>query len=565
VATDGDAPAILIVDDQPRNLDVLEAMLAPMNCVLVRAQSADDALLELLRREFAAIVLDIRMPGMGGIELATLIKQRKRSQHVPILFLTAHLHDEADVLRGYGVGAVDYLSKPVNAEILRSKIGVFVELFRKTRALAQVNETLQYEVTERQRAQEALELANKDLERRVQERTAALTRAHRGVRENEERLRMAMEVARIAAWEWQMASGEMTWATDPEALFGFPRGAFGADHRIFHTLHPDDKARIEDAIAAAIKTGAYDADYRAVRPDGTIVWLTDRGRVVPDVEGQPERMVGITRDVTLEREAERQREILLREAREARDEAERQSLIKDEFLATLSHELRTPMTAILGWLAILQAKQPVRDLDSALAVIDRNARMQAQLIDDLLDMNRLTAGDIRLEIAPVDLAAILETAVRTLQPAADARNVEIVADIDAHVEPVRGDARRLQQVLWNLVQNAIKFTPSGGRVRTRLGQVDGQVVVTVEDNGRGIASAFLPHVFERFRRQDTFVTRDTSGLGLGLSIAKHLVELHGGTIEAFSDGEGRGATFVVRLPQGPRPSSDRPSRAVALS
>ena len=564
MTTDGDAPAILIVDDQPRNLDVLEAMLSPMHCVLVRAQSADDALLELLRREFAAIVLDIRMPGMGGIELATLIKQRKRSQHVPILFLTAHLHDEADVLRGYGVGAVDYLSKPINAEILRSKIGVFVELFRKTRALAEVNEILQREVAERQRAQEDLEVANKDLERRVQERTAALTRAHRGVRENEERLRMAMDVARIAAWEWHMASGQMTWATDPEALFGFPRGAFGADQRIFHTLHPDDKARIEDAIGTAIKTGAYDAEYRAVRPDGTIVWLTDRGRVVPDPDGQPERMVGITRDVTLEREAERQRETLLGEAREARDEAERQSLIKDEFLATLSHELRTPMTAILGWLAILQSKQPVRDLDSALAVIDRNARMQAQLIEDLLDMNRLTAGDIRLEIAPVDLAAILETAVRTLQPAADARNVEIVADIDPRVEPVRGDARRLQQVLWNLVQNAIKFTSSGGRVWTRLGQVDGQVVVTVEDNGRGIASAFLPHVFERFRRQDTFSTRDTSGLGLGLSIAKHLVELHGGTIEAISDGEGRGATFVVRLPRAPRPSSDRPNRAVVL-
>ena len=195
MATDHDAPAILIVDDQARNLDALEAMLSPTGCLLVRAQSADEALLELLRREFAAIVLDIRMPGMGGIELATLIKQRKRSQHVPILFLTAHLHDEADVLRGYGVGAVDYLSKPVNAEILRSKIGVFIELFRKTRALAQVNETLQHEVAERQRAQEALEVANKELERRVQERTAALTRAHRGVRENEERLRMAMDVS----------------------------------------------------------------------------------------------------------------------------------------------------------------------------------------------------------------------------------------------------------------------------------------------------------------------------------------------------------------------------------
>src|SRR6185436_2767171 len=206
-----DAPKVLIVDDHPRNLDVLEVMLAETGCTCVRATSADEALLCLVRNEFAALVLDIRMPGMGGIELATLIKQRKRSQHVPILFLTAHTDSEDEVLRGYGVGAVDYLSKPINAEILRSKIGVFVDVYRKTRALAQVNEALQREAAERERAQEALLTANLELERRVQERTAALTRAHQGVRENEERLRMAMEVAQIAAWEWHLPSGQMTW------------------------------------------------------------------------------------------------------------------------------------------------------------------------------------------------------------------------------------------------------------------------------------------------------------------------------------------------------------------
>ena len=164
-------PKVLIVDDQPRNLDVLEVMLADTGCALVRATSADEALLCLVRNEFAALVLDIRMPGMGGIELATLIKQRKRSQHVPILFLTAHSGNEDEILRGYGVGAVDYLSKPINAEILRSKIGVFVDLYRKTRALAEVNEALKGEVAEREKAQAALQLANHELERRVEERT----------------------------------------------------------------------------------------------------------------------------------------------------------------------------------------------------------------------------------------------------------------------------------------------------------------------------------------------------------------------------------------------------------
>src|SRR5690242_15838360 len=165
-------PRILIVDDQPRNLDVLEAMLGDLDCTLVRATSADEALLALVRNDFAALVLDIRMPGMSGIELATLIKQRKRSQHVPILFLTAHSLDEDDVLRGYGVGAVDYLTKPINAGILRSKIGVFIDLFRKTRALAELNDALQREVAERESAQQALVVANEELERRVLERTA---------------------------------------------------------------------------------------------------------------------------------------------------------------------------------------------------------------------------------------------------------------------------------------------------------------------------------------------------------------------------------------------------------
>src|ERR671925_1846971 len=195
-------PKVLIVDDQPRNLDVLEAMLGDADCTLVRATSADEALLALVRYDFAALVLDIRMPGMNGIELATLVKQRKRSQHVPILFLTAHFANEDDVLRGYGVGAVDYLSKPVNPEVLLSKVGVFIDLFRKIRALADLNEALQHEITEREKAQEALQTANRDLERRVAERTAALNRAHPGGRDNERPLRMELDVAQIAAGAW---------------------------------------------------------------------------------------------------------------------------------------------------------------------------------------------------------------------------------------------------------------------------------------------------------------------------------------------------------------------------
>src|SRR5215813_4496999 len=207
-----DKPKILIVRGQPRNLDVLEAMLGGLDCMFVRASSADEALLALVRHDFAALVLDIMMPGMSGIDLALLIKQRKRSRHVPILFLTAHSVNDEDVLRGYGVGAVDYLSKPINPDILRSKIGVFVELYRATHVILELNGALQREVAAREKAQAAIQAANRDLERRVHERTAALNRAHQGVRENEERLRMSLEVARIAAWDWHLPSGHVRWS-----------------------------------------------------------------------------------------------------------------------------------------------------------------------------------------------------------------------------------------------------------------------------------------------------------------------------------------------------------------
>ena len=543
-------PRILIVDDQPRNLDALEALLAPMNCTTVRAQSADKALLCLLEDDFAVIILDIRMPDMSGIELAKLIKERKRSKDVPILFLTAHMLDETDALQGYGVGAVDYLSKPINPDILRSKVGVFIDLFTANRALNELNEALQAEVAEREKAQEALRLANQELEHRVQERTAALRRAHQGVRENAERLRMAMHVAQIGAWEWQLASGQMTWSTDPEALFGFPKASLGADLRMFRRLHPEDKENVERAIDRVRETGTYEADYRIVRPDESLVWVTERGRVVADADGNPTRVVGISRNVTSEREAARERERLLQEARRASEEAEHQSRLKDDFLVTLSHELSTPMNVILGWLTILDRRKPPRDVSSAIAVIRRNAEHQAQLIEELLDMTRLMAEAVQLDMKDVDVAALVEGTVQGLQPAATEKHVRLVASVEPGIGEILGDAKRLQQVLRNLVQNGVKFTSSGGHVEIRAWRVDGCLRIAVRDNGRGIEPEFLPHVFERFRHQGLSITSETHGLGLGLSIAKLLIELHGGSIEASSPGVGQGALFTVEVPAG---------------
>ena len=421
----------------------------------------------MLQHDFAAIILDIRMPGMNGIELAHLVKQRRRTRDVPILFLTAHLVDDADVLRGYGVGAVDYLSKPLNADILRSKVAVFVELFRKTRQLAAINAALQSEVVERHRAQQALAQANQELELRVAERTAALTVAHRGVRENEERLRLAMDVAQMAAWEWDVDAGRMTWSTDPEALFGFPAGAFGPELRMTRAVHPEDKARVDAAESSALAKGLYECEYRVVRPSGAVVWVTERGQVLRRGDGTVEKIVGVSRDVSAQRRAEQEGERLLIREREARDEAERQSRFKDEFLATLSHELRTPINAILGWLSILSRGEAVRDPAKAIAVIQRNAQMQAKLIEDLLEMNKLTSGTARLDVALVDVKSTVENALQALQPTADAKGIRLIAAIDPAVPHMTADGRRLQQVIWNLVHNAIKFTPDQGRRRGR--------------------------------------------------------------------------------------------------
>jgi len=539
---------ILLVDDYRSNLDALEAMLEPSGCTLVRAESADEALLALLRHEFAAMILDIKMPEMSGVELARLVKQRKRTEHVPILFLTAHSVEEQDVLLGYGAGAVDYLSKPVNTEILRSKVAVFVDLFRKTRELARLNEMLETQIAERVKAQTALEVANQELERRVQERTMALTIALRGVEENEERLRMAVEVAQIAAWEWDLRSGSMRWSSDPEKLFGFPEGAFGPELRIVRAIHPEDRRRMEAAIERALKTGSYEGEYRAVRPDGSIVWITERGCVARDSEGEAGRMVGISRDVSAQRRTERERERLLSRERESKEEAERQSLMKDEFVATVSHELRTPMNVILGWLHLMTSGKSTRTTASALAVIERNARLQAQLIDDLLDINRLTAGHVQLDVTTVDIAAVARASVQALAPVADAKGVKFAVSIDPAVTAIAGDPGRLQQILWNLLNNAIKFNRPGGRIDVHVEPNSGGVQISVVDTGRGIAPESLPRVFEKFWQGDSSTTRAAGGLGLGLAITKRLVELHGGEIEVSSPGEGLGSTFVVRLP-----------------
>jgi signal transduction histidine kinase/ActR/RegA family two-component response regulator len=251
----------------------------------------------------------------------------------------------------------------------------------------------------------------------------------------------------------------------------------------------------------------------------------------------------------LKRSEEGRGQLLLRE-QQARAEAEAANRIKDEFLATLSHELRTPLTSLMGWAHLLRTSGPDEKMLMAqgLEVIERNARSQAQLIDDLLDVSRIISGKLRIETQPVDMSAIIEAAMSVVLPAADAKSIQLTYTHGPRVRAVSGDPARLQQVIWNLLSNAVKFTPEGGRVDITLKQIQTQTIVIVRDNGKGISPELLPRVFDRFRQGDSSTTRAYGGLGLGLGIVRHLVELHGGTVYAESEGEGKGSVFSLMFP-----------------
>jgi signal transduction histidine kinase len=256
---------------------------------------------------------------------------------------------------------------------------------------------------------------------------------------------------------------------------------------------------------------------------------------------------------------------LLDREQRARAAAEAASRAKDEFLAVLSHELRTPLNAVYGWAHILRSGGLSGEAATrALDVIMRNANAQVQLIDDMLDVSRIVTGKMRLDVRPVDLKAVVDAAIDAVRPAADAKELRLQAVLDPQPFAVTGDPDRLQQVIWNLLINAVKFTPRGGRIQVHLQQRDSHVEIVVSDTGQGIAPTVLPHVFERFQQGDSTSTRRHTGLGLGLALVRHLVELHGGTVEAFSDGEGRGATFTIKLPIAIARGSDagqaRPAR-----
>jgi PAS domain S-box-containing protein len=294
--------------------------------------------------------------------------------------------------------------------------------------------------------------------------------------------------------------------------------------------------------------------YATSPPESLDLLETADGRVFErysKIQGIENRNVGRVwsfREITERKRAEAERERLLVSEREARERAECEMRMKDEFLATLSHELRTPLNAILGWANILRATDKPNEIAEALEVIERNARSQTKIIEDLLDMSRIVSGKVRLDVQSVELLPVIEASIESVNPMAAAKQIRLTSVLDPLAGPISGDPARLQQIIWNLLTNALKFTPKGGRVHVVLERANSHLEISVTDSGQGITPEFLPHVFDRFRQADASTTREQPGLGLGLAIVKNLVELHGGTVLAKSPGLNQGSTFIVALP-----------------
>ncbi len=375
-------------------------------------------------------------------------------------------------------------------------------------------------------------------------------RAAEALRERREQLALALEAGQLGTWQLNLQSMELTASDGCKANFGLPADAPFDYTTHLDLIHPDDRAAVEAAVQEAVGQGkSYAAEYRVKWPDGEAHWISARGRLVDGTERGTLRLIGVTQDITELKLAEEQRERILAAERAARAEAEHVGRMKDEFLATLSHELRTPLNAIFGWTQLIKSggDEPAL-VTEGIEVIDRNVRVQTQLIEDLLDMSRVISGKLRLDVQHLEPGTSINAAIETVSPAAEAKGIRIEKILDPLAGPISGDPGRLQQIIWNLLSNAIKFTRRGGKVQVRLERVNSHIEITVADTGEGIDPEFLPFVFDRFRQADASTNRKHGGLGLGLAIAKQLAELHGGSIRAESAGRGQGTSFIVSLP-----------------
>jgi CheY-like chemotaxis protein len=600
----GGAARVLLVDDQPENLLALEAILGGMGLDLVRARSGEEALRQVLDGDFAVILMDVQMPGMDGFEAAELIRHRDRSSHTPIIFMTALQHTEGQVSRGYALGAVDFLAKPIVPAVLRSKVAVFVELHQKTdqvrrqaaalvetqrrdhdRELAEERrrwevERLRAEAAREREAAEQLARKAAELARTVAERTRA--EAELAAVRDELAARLA-DMTRLHALVARL-SNSLELADVLEEVLAAVTAIQGTDRGVLMLRDPERDAMV---TAASVGFSAEElADDGDEGPAPAVTAVIGGGIVVEGVDQDPvlaphlaaARRAGYLAVCSMplltsggepvgaiatyfrrphrpsEGEA-RLVELYARQAAESIDNARLYRAIREadrrkgEFLAMLAHELRNPLAPLLHALHLLgPGGAGAAEVGAIRDVAERQARHLARLVDDLLDVSRISTGKIELRRGPVDLREAVARAAETVRPLVEARRHALALALPEGPLPLEADEARLEQVFANLLNNAAKYTEPGGQIRIEAAREGDVAVVRVRDTGIGIAPELLPRVFDLFAQAEQSLDRSQGGLGIGLTLVRRLVELHGGSIAAASPGVGLGSEFVVRLP-----------------
>jgi PAS domain S-box-containing protein len=491
---------ILYVEDDESSRGVTNEILTRQGFVVLEAVSGNAALRLAESAIPELVILDVNLPDINGYEVCRRLKENPRTQSIPILHVSGVRVTDWDKARGLESGADAYLIKPVEPE----------ELIATVRALLRIGE------------------------------------AEKAHRESEARYEILFEGSSLPTWIFDLETKRCL-AANAAAVrhYGYSREEFSSLDAPALCV-PEDALAFERYLARI--PGSFDhGKWRHKRRDDSVMDVEVVGHEL--IFNGRRSLLMHARDVTEQNRVVAEREELLRNEQRAREEAQEANRAKDEFLALVTHELRAPLNAMLGWARILQSSHLTEaTVLHAAEVIERSARTQSRLIEDLLDTARISTGKLRLDIQSVDLAAVIEDTVDVLLPAAEAKGLDFRVFLDVEKQVISGDPERLQQIVWNLISNAIKFTQNGGRVEVRLDRVDPHLQVSVSDTGKGISSESLPHIFDRFQQVDESGARRRSGLGLGLSLVRDLVELHGGTVRAESKGKDLGSMFSVYLP-----------------
>ncbi|HTF87509.1 MAG TPA: response regulator [Planctomycetota bacterium] len=561
--TNGEKVNILIVDDQPSRLLSYEVILGELNQNIVRAGSGAEALQELMRREYAVILLDVNMPGMDGFETAQMIHQHPRYENTPLVFVTAFNVTDMDRLKGYELGAVDYVYIPVIPAILRSKVSVLVELFLQKQELRRLNQNLaqanaELAVTnstleaekgrDLERMNRDLEFANAELERTNQiltEEIAVRRRAEEAQQRSDQHLHAILQntsaLINLIDLEGRFVHLNRSW----EVLL--PCSSQDARGKSIYELLPEPVARAFDEHTKRVLTERrpQEFEWNVLLADGRSAVFNSIKAPLLDAAGEPYGIVGVSTDIT-------ERKMLENALRDA-------DRRKDEFIAMLAHELRNPLAPIVNGLEMMRLKN-LNDpqLVWCRDVITRQVAHLSRLVEDLLDVSRITQGKIKLQTAEVELTKVIERAIETVRPLIDSHHHALTVHMPEDPVVIHGDAMRLAQILSNLLSNAAKYTQDSGKIQLHVSCTDSDVQIRVKDSGVGIPAEMMPKMFELFVQFERTLDRSQGGLGIGLALVKRLVELHGGDVSVHSEGSGRGSEFVVHLPLIPARSVSVP-------